>query len=106
MEWLISLIVPALITVITLIITNRVQQKRLPHQINVDKADSNSKTMEAYERVVERLNIVERDNIELKKSINGVINLNIQIPMGELFLNGSTTITGTAHVIRHEKPII
>lgn len=100
MEWLISLIVPAIITVITLLITNKYQQSRLPYQNNADKADSNLKTMEAYERAMARLEVVESKYIALLERVNGRVILRIEIQMDDLYKDGIAPITGTAEILK------
>jgi hypothetical protein len=100
MEWLISLLVPAIITIVTLIITNKIQQSRLPYQNNADRADANSKTMEAYERIASRLETVEGKYAVLLERVNGTVVLKVELQMDELYKNGVAHITGTAEILK------
>lgn len=99
MEWFWSLVLPLLSSLIIVIINNQIILKRLPYQNKESNANANSETMDAYELVVKRLAVLEKENIQLKTLKEGKIIITIETTVDAVLKNKKATITGTVEVV-------
>ncbi len=79
-----------------------ISNKRAPSQNASDSASANKQTMEAYEKVIGRLNVVELENERIIQALEGQATLSGDFQMATLIKDGEAPLINGKIVLKRD----